>query len=44
LEEERIETVCPRKIAGDVIEAVRNVHPYDEMAFAVYPLVNHEFI
>ena len=44
LEEERIETVCPRKIARDVIEAVRNVHPYDEMAFDVYPLVNHEFI
>jgi hypothetical protein len=44
LGEERIETVCPRKIARDVIEAVRNVHPYDEMAFDVYPLVNHEFI
>ena len=44
VEEERIETVCPRKIAGDVIEAVRNVHPYEEMAFDAYPLVNHEFM
>lgn len=44
VEEERIEAICPRKIAGDVIEAVRNVHPYEEMAFDVYPLVNHEFM
>jgi hypothetical protein len=44
VEEERIETVCPKKIARDVIEAVRNVHPYDEMAFDVYPLLNHESI
>jgi len=44
VEEERIEAVCPRKIAGHVIEAVESVHPYDEMAFDVYPLVNHEFI
>ena len=44
VEEERIEAVCPREIAGDVIEAVRSVHPYDEMAFDVYPLANHEFI
>ena len=43
VEEERIEAICPRRIAERVIEAVRAVHPYDEMAFDVYPLVNHEF-
>jgi len=41
--EERIETICPRRIAKDVIEAVRKVHPYEDMAFDVYPLLNHEF-
>ena len=40
VEEERIETVCPRKIALEVIRAVRKVHPYEEMAFDVYPLLN----
>jgi len=44
VEEERIEAVCPRRIASDVIEAVRRVHPYEEMAFDVFPLVTHEFI
>jgi len=44
VEEERIETICPRELADRVIEAVRKVHPYEEMAFDVYPLLNHEFM
>jgi len=43
VEEERIETICPKSEARDVIEKVRKVHPYEEMAFDVYPLLNHEF-
>lgn len=42
VEEERIETVCPREIAEKVIEAVRKVHPYEEMAYDIYPLINLE--
>jgi hypothetical protein len=38
--EERIETICPRRIARMVIEKVREVHPYEEMAFDVYPLLD----
>lgn len=43
VEEERIETICPRKIAPKLIEEVKKIHPYEEMAFDVYPLLNHEF-
>lgn len=39
VEEERIETVCPRRLASRVIEHVRRVHPYEEMAYDIYPLL-----
>jgi hypothetical protein len=35
--EERIETVCRRSIIKDVIEAIKKVHPYEEIAYDVYP-------
>ena len=38
--EERIETVCPREKLGEVIKAIKEVHPYDEVALDVYPLEN----
>lgn len=38
--EERIEVTCERKNIKDVIEAMKKVHPYDEIAFDVYPLEN----
>lgn len=41
VEEERIETVCSRTIVDKVIDAVRKVHPYEEMAYDIYPLLNH---
>ena len=44
VEEERIETICPGEAVHEVIEAVRRVHPYEEMAFDVYPLMNNEFL
>ena len=37
---ERIETVCPREKLQEVIKAIKKVHPYDEVAFDVYPLEN----
>lgn len=43
VDEERIETVCPMRKAREVLKAVRKVHPYEEMAYDVYPLLNHEF-
>ncbi len=36
--EERIEAVCARDLLKDVIEAIKNVHPYEEVALDIYPL------
>lgn len=38
VEEEKIEVVVSREILKDVIKKVKSVHPYEEMAFDVYPL------
>jgi len=38
--EERIETMCSRELLQDVIKAIKEVHPYDEIAMDVYPLEN----
>ena len=40
VEEERIEAIVPREILKEVIDKVRSVHPYEEVAFDVYPLEN----
>jgi len=37
--EERIETVCYKKDLSKIIKAVKVVHPYEEVAIDVYPLV-----
>ncbi len=42
VEEEKIEVVVPRIILKNVIEAVKKVHPYEEMAFDVYVIEDHE--
>lgn len=36
--EEQIETVCLKKDLEGVIEAIKQVHPYEEIAISVYPL------
>ncbi|MFA4890458.1 MAG: hypothetical protein WC587_02380 [Candidatus Paceibacterota bacterium] len=36
--EERIEVVCSREKLKEVIEAIKKVHPYEEVALDVYPL------
>lgn len=37
--EERIETVCYKKDLKKIISAVNKVHPYEEVAYDVYPLI-----
>lgn len=37
--EERIETVCYKKDLDKIIKAIKAVHPYEEVALDVYPLV-----
>jgi len=38
--EERIETICSREKIQEVISAIKEVHPYDEVAMDIYPLEN----
>ncbi|MDO8657875.1 MAG: YqfO family protein [Candidatus Levybacteria bacterium] len=40
VEEERIETMCPKKKAKEVIATIKKVHPYEEVALDIYPLIN----
>lgn len=40
VEEERIECVCERAQAKAVIAAIRAVHPYEEVALDIYPLLD----
>lgn len=39
--EDRLEIVVPRSRLGPAIGALRRAHPYEEVAFDVYPLVGH---
>jgi hypothetical protein len=36
----RVETVVPADALGEVIEALRRAHPYEEPAYDVYPLLD----
>ncbi|MBP9771065.1 hypothetical protein KBC97_02790 [Candidatus Gracilibacteria bacterium] len=40
VEEERIETICPSEKLDEVLKAVKKVHPYEEPAIDIYPLLN----
>lgn len=40
--EERIEMVCPKDVLTNVISAIKKVHPYEEVAFDIYPLEDTE--
>lgn len=42
VEEERVECVCPKAIAKEVLKEMRKVHPYDEVAVDIYPLLSEE--
>lgn len=39
VEEERIECVCDKDKAKEVISAIKKVHPYEEIALDIYPLI-----
>ena len=39
--EERIEFVCEKSNIGKVISAMKKVHPYEEVAYDVYPLLDY---
>lgn len=38
VEEERIEVTLDKEIVGDVIAAIKRAHPYEEVAYDLYPL------
>jgi hypothetical protein len=40
VDEEKIEVICPIAKLDSVLAAVREVHPYEEPAIDVYPLLN----
>lgn len=42
VEEERIEVLVPREILKEVLEKMKSVHPYEEVAFDIYPLEDLE--
>lgn len=42
VEEERIETVCPKDKVKEVMAAIKQVHPYEKVALDIYPLLNEE--
>jgi hypothetical protein len=38
----RVETVVPADHAAEIVRALRDAHPYEEVAFDLYPLVDLE--
>lgn len=42
VEEEKIEVVVPRVILKDIIESIKKVHPYEEIAFDIYSLEDYD--
>jgi hypothetical protein len=42
IEEERIEVVMPEDLVKEAVDKVKSVHPYEEVAFDIYPLLSIE--
>ncbi len=42
VKEEKIEFICPKNKAKSIIQEIKKVHPYEEVAFDIYPLINEE--
>jgi dinuclear metal center YbgI/SA1388 family protein len=36
----RLEVIAEKRVLGDLLQKIRQVHPYEEMAFDVYPVQN----
>ncbi len=41
VEEEKIEILCPKRELEKVITAMKKVHPYDEVAYEIHPLLQN---
>jgi len=44
VKEEKIEFVCPKDKAKQIMEKIKEVHPYEEVALDVYPLLDEKDI
>lgn len=42
VEEEKLEAICDINIAKNVLKKLREVHPYEEPAIDIVPLINEE--
>lgn len=42
VEEERVEVTCDQGVAKVAIAAMKSVHPYEEVAFDIYPLIDEQ--
>lgn len=42
VKEDKIEVICEKEQAKEVIEAMKKVHPYEEIAFDIYTLLDEE--
>lgn len=42
VKEEKLEMICLKEKARKVIAAMKKAHPYDEVAFDIYPLLTEE--
>lgn len=42
VKEEKLEMVCPKEKAKKIIAAMKKAHPYDEVAFDIYPLLDEK--
>ena len=42
VQEERIEVTCNQEQANQVIKAIKSVHPYEEVALDIYPLLSED--
>lgn len=40
IEEEKIEVLCGKEIIGKVVVAMKKAHPYEKVAYDLYPLEN----
>jgi len=43
IEEVQIQTVCYEKDLNVILPVLREVHPYEEVAYDIIPLLNHEY-
>lgn len=44
VEEERIEVICEEDKAKEVIKAIREIHPYEEVPLEIYKLIDEHKI